>query len=370
MKLAFCLFNYFPYGGLQRDFMRIMLLCQQRGHTVDVYTMRWEGEFPAGITIHKIPVCAFTHHTRNHRFSRKVMHLLKKQNYDVVIGFNRMPGLDIYFAADVCFAWQMQQRHARYIRYLPRYHTYLMLERALFYQAHSPQILFLTPLQQNIYQQYYPLAADKIHLLPPGLDPDWCRGVDKNLERKHCREELGLNDQDILLLSVGSHFITKGIERSIYAYAALPESIRSKAYFFIVGQGNEKPCLQLAKSLGISNRLFFLGSKPKVLPFMLAADLLLHPAHHESAGMVLIEALASGLGVITTADCGYAFHIKQANAGIILTSPFSQTAYNNALLEALSQRKTTAWRQNALTYAAKTDLSGLHESVVNIIEGF
>ena len=34
MQLAFVLYKYFPFGGLQRDFMRIALECQQRGHTI------------------------------------------------------------------------------------------------------------------------------------------------------------------------------------------------------------------------------------------------------------------------------------------------------------------------------------------------
>ena len=39
MQLAFVLYKYFPFGGLQRDFMRIALECQKRGHQIRVYTM-------------------------------------------------------------------------------------------------------------------------------------------------------------------------------------------------------------------------------------------------------------------------------------------------------------------------------------------
>ena len=41
--LAFCLFKYFPHGGLQRDMLRIALACQLRGYSIDVYTTSWEG---------------------------------------------------------------------------------------------------------------------------------------------------------------------------------------------------------------------------------------------------------------------------------------------------------------------------------------
>ncbi|EGM9807424.1 glycosyltransferase family 4 protein, partial [Salmonella enterica subsp. enterica serovar Enteritidis] len=46
MRVAFCLYKYFPFGGLQRDFMRIAQTVAARGHQVRVYTQSWEGECP------------------------------------------------------------------------------------------------------------------------------------------------------------------------------------------------------------------------------------------------------------------------------------------------------------------------------------
>ena len=46
MRLAFCLFAYRPYGGLQRDFYRIAQLCAERGHCIDVFTKEWQGKKP------------------------------------------------------------------------------------------------------------------------------------------------------------------------------------------------------------------------------------------------------------------------------------------------------------------------------------
>ncbi len=51
MQLAFILYKYFPFGGLQRDFMRIALECQQRGHRIRVYTLIWEGDIPEGFDV-------------------------------------------------------------------------------------------------------------------------------------------------------------------------------------------------------------------------------------------------------------------------------------------------------------------------------
>ena len=48
MTLAFLLYKYFPYGGMQRDFMRFLEECQARGHEVRVYYINWQGDMPAG----------------------------------------------------------------------------------------------------------------------------------------------------------------------------------------------------------------------------------------------------------------------------------------------------------------------------------
>jgi UDP-glucose:(heptosyl)LPS alpha-1,3-glucosyltransferase len=47
--LAFCLFKYFPHGGLERDMLRIALACRSRGYEIDVYTTSWRGDLPESL---------------------------------------------------------------------------------------------------------------------------------------------------------------------------------------------------------------------------------------------------------------------------------------------------------------------------------
>lgn len=62
---CFCLYKYFPFGGLQRDFMRIAQTVAARGHHVRVYTQSWEGECPDVFELIKVPVKSHTNHGRN-----------------------------------------------------------------------------------------------------------------------------------------------------------------------------------------------------------------------------------------------------------------------------------------------------------------
>ena len=72
MKLAFCLFKYFPYGGLQRDFKAILDICLARGHQIDVYTFEWNAEPIAKINIHIIKKTKLTNYQNYEMFSQKI----------------------------------------------------------------------------------------------------------------------------------------------------------------------------------------------------------------------------------------------------------------------------------------------------------
>ena len=64
--------------------------------------------------------------------------------------------------------------------------------------------------------------------------------------------------------------------------------------------------------LGLADRISFLGHREDIPELMAAADLLVHPARHDTTGTVILEAVVNGLPVITTSTCGYAHHVEAA----------------------------------------------------------
>ncbi|SUG12592.1 glucosyltransferase [Salmonella enterica subsp. arizonae] len=93
MRVAFCLYKYFPFGGLQRDFMRIAQTVAARGHQVRVYAQTWEGECPDNFELIRVPVKSRTNHGRNAEYYAWVQHHLRDHPVDRVVGFNKMPAL-------------------------------------------------------------------------------------------------------------------------------------------------------------------------------------------------------------------------------------------------------------------------------------
>jgi UDP-glucose:(heptosyl)LPS alpha-1,3-glucosyltransferase len=368
MDLAFCLFRFFPYGGLQRDFLRIARTCVQRGHRVRVFAMSWEGEVPAEFDLRLVPARGLSNHARCQSFVQGVLPLLAQGGYDAVIGFNKMPGLDLYYAADTCFQARSREKHGILFRLGSRYRTFVELERSVFAQSAGTEILLISPMEKTKFQRFYGTPEERFHLLPPGISPDRIAPVNSAEIRAAVRRELGMPAEDKLVLMVGSAFRTKGLDRALRALAALPEELRRRTRLVVIGRGEGGPFLRLARSLGVGDRLQLLGGRDDVPRFLLAADLLLHPAYTENTGTVLLEALAAGLPVLATEVCGYGFHIRQAQAGQLVPEPFHQEQLDRQLQQMLTASEADAWRNSALDYVRRTDIFSMPEKAADLIE--
>lgn len=370
MIVAFCLYKYFPFGGLQRDFMRIAQTLAARGHDVRVYTQSWEGECPDVFELIIVPVRSRTNHGRNAEYYSWVQAHLLQNPVDRVVGFNKMPGLDVYYAADVCYAEKVAQEKGFFYRLTSRYRHYAAFERATFEQGKPTQLLMLTDKQIADFQKHYKTEAGRFHILPPGIYPDRKYSQQIPNSREVYRQKNGITEQQHLLLQVGSDFTRKGVDRSIEALASLPETLRLNTLLFIVGQDKPRKFEALAEKHGVRANVHFFSGRNDVAELMAAADLLLHPAYQEAAGIVLLEAITAGLPVLTSSVCGYAHYIEDANCGVVIEEPFRQDMLNEILCEALTQSSLrAAWAENARHYADTQDLYSLPEKAADLITG-
>ncbi len=367
MKLAFCLPKYFPFGGLQRNFLRIAQYFQRHGCEIIVYTLIWEGDVPAGFQAHVIPVRARWNHARNAEFIAKVTPLLEQGVFDGIIGFMKMPGLDVYYAADPCFQAKVRRHRSPLYRLSPRYRQFVAFEEAVFHRNSGTEILMLTETEIDNYMDCYQTPRERFHLLPPGISRDY-RAPDNAADiRDDFRREFGISEDQDLLLMVGTGFKTKGLSRSLRAMAALPRPLRDKTRLMVVGDGDGSAYERLAGRLGIQPQVRFMRGRTDVPRFLLGADLLLHPAHTENTGNVLLEAMISGLPVLTTANCGYAFHVECARAGVVVPVPFRQQDLDTALARMLVSPDRDTWSRNGIAYGRTADLYSRPRVVFDLV---
>ena len=367
MNIAICLYKYFPYGGLQRDFYRIADVLVRRGHYVRVYTREWNSdERPSGLDIVVVPTHAFTNHAKNVQYYKWVQNHLSKHPVDRVVGFNKMPNLDVYYGADVCFAEKNQNKSWIY-KLTGRYKHYLEFEKCTVGAGIKNKLMIITPNQKKEFQKHYGREDDRFYLLTPGISLDRKYSNFSKDSREKFRLRHKLSEDDFLLLQIGSDFKRKGVDRSICALASLPEFVRKRTFLYVVGQDSEKQFVKLAKKLKVDSNVCFLGGRDDIPDFIAGSDLLLHPARSENTGTVILEALAGGLPEIVTDVCGYSTFVDSADTGLVLNSPYDQTQFNAYLLKSLDRSVLDRWRKNAQIYADTRDLYSLPERAADII---
>lgn len=369
MTLAFCIFRYFPFGGLQRDFLRIAQECLARGFLVRVYTLDWEGDVPDGFDVRIVPVSAAMNHVRVRRYAEWVKGDLEQNPVAGVVGFNKMPGMDVYYAADACYKEKSLTQRGLLYRLGRRYKQYLSFEEAVFGRLSKTELLMISEVQANFFIKHYGTDRSRMHFLPPNVAPDRVASDGSRRSRQEFRKRNGFSDGTLLVVQIGSGFIKKGVDRSLKSIASLPSKLRERTIFWVVGEDRNIRFRRLANRLGLANQVTFTGPREDIPEILLGADLMLHPAYDENTGTVLVEAVASGLPVLCTAVCGYATHVVQSGCGLVTREPFDQEELDRKLLMLLERSDLDAIGKLGLAYAQSTDLYGMPERAADVIEG-
>ena len=368
MKIAFVLYRHFPFGGLTRDMVHIAAACVARGHQVHAYALSWAGGAPTGVEVSALPSVGLSRHARNRGFQRRLRDALAADPVDCIVGFNKMPGLDIYYAADGCMRAKVFAEHGRLAQWLPRYRHFLEDEAAVFAPGSHTEILMISPRQRDVYIEHYGTPSGRVHMLPPGIARDRPAGDDAMAQRSAFRAAHGIGDDELVVLCIGSGFKTKGLDRSLRAFASLPPALRTRSRLIAIGDDKPTRFLRLASQLGITERFTIWKGRDDIPQVLQGGDLLLHPAYYENTGTVLLEAVVAGLPVLTTAACGYAFHVEAAKAGRVIGEPFAQVELETALADMLVSLQRAQWRKNGIAYGRSHDLYSMPELAAAAIE--
>jgi UDP-glucose:(heptosyl)LPS alpha-1,3-glucosyltransferase len=352
LRFAFVIFKYFPFGGMQRDMLRIASRLSDAGHAVDIFTMQWQGDLPEGhIQVHVLPSCAWSNINRYQHFLGLAQAQIQQSNFDLVLGFNRADWLDVYFGADPCFKERAYTQRSRWYRLTKRYRWFAGLEKAIFGRTSDTQILLLSEQEKVHFQHWYGTPDSRLHYVPPYLPKQRFVFQNKAKMRAYLREVFHLQADDVVFLLVGSGFFMKGLDRAIKGLASLPEDLRAKVKLIAIGQDKPAPMLKLAQQHGVAQQLIISAGRSDIPQLMQGADVYLHPAHRENTGLVILEAMACGLPVLTTASTGYARYVTLAQAGLVVPQPFQQQDLNQAMLAMLTTHDLAQFGQAGRKFA-------------------
>ena len=327
MKIAIIRQRYNPYGGAERFVERALAALAAEGAEVTLITRNWDGAPAANF---RQVTCNPTYSrllggrtARDRSFAEAVQALVQQSDFDITQTHERIPGCTIFRAGDgVHAAWLAHRARAlgplaRFRQSLSGYHRYVLAsEKAMFEHPELQAVICNSNMVADEICHFYGVDRDKLAVIYNGVDTDRFSPNLADEFRENTRLAAGVPLNAPLLLYVGSGFERKGVPQLIEAFA---KRNYREAHLVIVGKDRRLKAMQsLAARLGVSRQVHFPGPLNDVRPWYGAADGFVLPTLYDPCPNAALEALASGLPIVTSTTCGAKEWVKTGENGWVV----------------------------------------------------
>lgn len=197
-----------------------------------------------------------------------------------------------------------------------------------------------------------------------GVGINLCDYEGLEARREEKRAELSLREDSLMLISMGDLVARKNYTTAIEAIAKAKDK---RLQYFICGKGPEQESLMaLAKELGVSEQVHFLGFRSDVKELLAAADLFLFTSKQEGLPRSMMEAMASGLPCVASAIRGNVDLIEDGVGGY-LCAPTDSDGFAKAIT-ALSENGElrASMKQSNLSTIKGYDISVVEREIGEI----
>jgi UDP-glucose:(heptosyl)LPS alpha-1,3-glucosyltransferase len=330
------------HGGVERATAGFLEALVAHGH--DVHLLSPPGQAPVpGVTLHTLALPPVPGAARLLVLPLATRLAVRRRAWDAVQSHERTLCQDVYRAGEGCHRAYLDALSSR-----PRgrrtYHRLLLaLERRVF--AATPEVVAISRLGAAEIARLYGLPAARLSVVYNGVDLARFHPDGRGRHRAAARAEAAVPADGWVALFVGSGFERKGLDTAVQALASLGDRT---SRLLVVGKGDTQPYRRLAEQLGIAERVAWLGARPDTERWYAAADGLVLPTRYEPFGNVHLEALASGLPVVTTTSAGGA-EVVSPECGAVV--PPADAAAVTAALERLRAADVRALASAARTAA-------------------
>jgi UDP-glucose:(heptosyl)LPS alpha-1,3-glucosyltransferase len=250
-------------------------------------------------------------------------------------------------------------------RILPRHQLILQMEKRYFSSTRAQAILCTSALEQNDLERLYGIDSARCQVMPNGYDPA-IFSPERRIElRDEARGQLELQPDDVCLLFVANELHRKGFGTLI---AALAKTNGRSFHLNVVGKVSTGDYQGQIERLGLQDRIHWHGSTNDVFPFYAAADALVLPTQYEPFGIVIVEALACGLPVITSRLAGASPAVEKGEAGRLLDDPTDVAELAGYLNEAADPAIRDQWASGAVAAAEPYAWPRIFAEVEKVLE--
>lgn len=325
MKIAIVRKKYSPYGGAERYLHLLAGHLVRQGHEVHIFANQWSGDKGAGVVFHTVPMLGGLSLLKIWSFTAAAWFALRRFNGGIILSNERLFSQDIYRASDgVHKTWlRRRMQHASIFKKLslainPLHWSVRFFDWYIFHHRAFKKIIAPSEfIKRDILQTYHHVREDDIRVIYNGVDLERFRPENKMRYRDVVRKELRIPPSAWLLLFIGTGFERKGLRYAIESLHYLP----SDTILAVIGKGKTRRYITLAKRWNLQERVKFLGPMEDVEKYYAASDILVLPTLYEPMANVVLEALATGIPVITSRKCGNSEVITAGKDGFIIDNP-------------------------------------------------
>ena len=310
--------RYDPSGGAERFVQAAIEALKSEGASLTLVTRSWPGHDGNAIVLESFHVGSLW---RDWAFARAACRELAKRRFDLVQSHERIACCDVYRAGDGVHAQWLHERGrvqgslARWMTQMNPHHRFLLAaERELFTSSRLKAVICNSEMVRREIAHRFGTPAEKLVLIRNAVDGSrFHPGLREEL-RDSVRQQLSIPRLARVLLHVGSGFERKGVRSMLEAVARAPH----EPWAIVVGKDKRLARYSAhARSLGIGERVRFVGAVSDVRPFYAAADAFVLATLYDPQPNAALEAMACALPVLTTPRCGAAELLEEGTSGYI-----------------------------------------------------
>lgn len=337
MKIAFNIDHFRPErGGAERYLIDLVTFLLDHGHEVHVFAMDGEQTIQHNrFCFHKVPVINWFRWLRSLCFVIQSTRMIKKETFDIVQVLGKNLTMDVFqphggshrasfrqnvFAASESGIIRWLYAGARLLD--PKQLLFFVIEWLQFHKKQQPEILLISKMIGRDLKRYYNVPDEKMHLIYNGVDRHRFSLECRKQYRNAMRRKLGISESQKMLLFVGHNFKLKGLRYFLDTVAHVAGSMGHDALTAcILGSGRREPYERYAQKLGVKDCCIFGQSIDSIEQYYAAADVLVQPTFYDPCSLVVLEALACGVPVVTTSFNGAGELIRRGVTGQVIDSP-------------------------------------------------
>jgi len=360
MRIAFVLSHCHHYGS-SKNVLEISKYLSKWGHEIHVFANTCDKvNF---LKFHKIPSLTSNFFISNASISFFETLRMKLEKFDVTVA---QPGR--YFTPKVCHVRFLTKTMMKINR--EKLYSKIFIEAEKYTLKKCKHIIAMSNLIKKFLIEDYNIQEEKISVVYDGVDINLFSPKNRRKYSKEIREYHNIDKEEKILLFVGNPFSRKGL---CYLVKSLP-LIKSNNYRVIIlgrslPQDPIEKYISLAKSLGVEEKILYCGFSKEVHKYFASSDIFVLPTLYEPFGLVILEAMASGLPVIIPKNAGAAELIEDGKEGLLLNNPrdFNEIAEKiNYLIE--NEKEMKRMRRAARKKAEKYPWERTAKEMLEVFE--